>query len=365
MLNLGLFMMPLHPPARELAQVLREDRELAVLADRCGFSEVWMGEHFTSTGEPVTSPLIFNASLIDRAPNIRLASGVLCLPQQHPLVIAQHVALLDQMSGGRVIFGIGSGGLASDWEVFDNLDHAQRGRDMIEAVEAIQRLWTEDTPIRHDGGTWQFAIEERILPELGVGKLIKPLQKPHPPIAVSLRGRNSGLAVLAGERGWIPISGNFIDAADIATHWPRYLEGAENQGREADPDIWRVGRTVLLTESDSQADDLLADPGGVFADYYYYLGTHLKLAMGELDETFDPAAQRRAAVETAQAQVIAGTRARILDQLVAFHDTVGDFGTLVLTGHDTEGMWDMWENTFRAMADDIGPALGRHMGVRR
>ena len=63
MVALGLFMMPLHPPARDLTTVLEEDRDLVKLADRLGYAEAWMGEHFTSTGEPVTSPLLFHASL--------------------------------------------------------------------------------------------------------------------------------------------------------------------------------------------------------------------------------------------------------------------------------------------------------------
>ena len=106
------------------------------MADRLGFAEAWMGEHFASTGEPVASPLIFNASVLEQAPNIRLGSGVISLPQQHPAVVAGHVALLDQLSGGRVILGIGSGGLSSDWEVFNNLDHTKRGRAM-ESIDVI------------------------------------------------------------------------------------------------------------------------------------------------------------------------------------------------------------------------------------
>ena len=126
MVNLGLFSMPIHSPGRVIADALSEDRELVILADKLGFQEAWMGEHFTSVGEPVTSPLIFNASLIDAAPNINFGTGVLCLPQQHPVVVAGHVALLDQLSKGRVLFGIGSGGLASDWEIFDNLDQMKK-----------------------------------------------------------------------------------------------------------------------------------------------------------------------------------------------------------------------------------------------
>ena len=364
-MKLGLFMMPLHMPTRDLRAVLKDDQDLVVMADRLGFAEAWMGEHFASTSEPVTSPLIFNASVLERAPNIRLGSGVISLPQQHPAVVAGHVALLDQLSGGRVIFGIGSGGLSSDWEVFNNLDHAKRGRAMLESIDVILRLWAEGPPFEHAGENWQFAMKDYVIDDLGVGHIIKPLQQPHPPVAVSIRGRNSGLAVLAGERGWIPISGNFIDADDIACHWPRYQEGADNAGRVADPSIWRVARSVLVTDSDSEADDILADPEGVFSDYYYYLDTHMKLASGTLTQPHDPAAERAEAVKKAKSLVIAGSRRRVLDQLIAFCEQVGDFGHLVITGHDMDGRHEMWRRSFTAIAEEIAPRLTQHREGRR
>src|SRR3546814_10392066 len=74
---------------------------------------------------------------------------------------------------------------------------------------------------------------------LGVGRLIRPYQKPHPPIAVSLRAANSYTARQAGSRGWIPVSGNFIPAADVATHWPTYAAGAEEAGRRRAASGWR------------------------------------------------------------------------------------------------------------------------------
>src|SRR3546814_19119506 len=80
-----------------------------------------MGEHYTSTGEPVTSPLLFNASLIAETERIVFATGVISLPQQPPVVVAGHVALFDHLAKGRTIFGIGSGGLFFDWEVFGHL----------------------------------------------------------------------------------------------------------------------------------------------------------------------------------------------------------------------------------------------------
>lgn len=364
-MKLGVFQMPLHPPERDLTTVLEEDRALVLLADRLGFSEAWMGEHFASTGEPVTSPLLFNASLIAETRQIVFATGVMSLPQQHPVVVAGHVALFDHLSRGRSIFGIGSGGLSCDWEIFGNLDGRDRAMAMVESIDLILRLWSEDPPLRHDGPRFPTALEDRILPELGVGRLIRPYQKPHPPIAVSLRSANSMTAKFAGERGWIPVSGNFVPAADIASHWPTYAAGAEAAGRRPDPGQWRVGRSVLITDTDADAERILADPDGMFSRYYTYLSVHGRMAGGDLSTDIDWDAARREAVGTARDLVIAGSADTVLDRLVAFRDEVGDFGTLLVTGHDQQDSQELWATSMRRLAEDVGPRLGRYMAERR
>ncbi|MEC8085247.1 MAG: LLM class flavin-dependent oxidoreductase, partial [Pseudomonadota bacterium] len=136
-------------------------------------------------------------------------------------------------------------------------------------------------------------------------------------------------------------------------------------GRVADPSIWRVARSVLVTDSDSEADDILADPEGVFSDYYYYLNTHMKLASGTLTQPHDPAAERAEAVKKAKSLVIAGSRRRVLDQLIAFCEQVGDFGHLVITGHDMDGRHEMWRRSFTAIAEEIAPRLTQHREGRR
>ena len=353
--------MPIHMPDRNLAEALSEDRELVVLADKLGFKEVWMGEHFTSRGEPVTSPLIFNASVIDAAPKINFGTGVLCLPQQHPVIIAGHVALLDQLSRGRVLFGIGSGGLASDWEIFDNMDHMARGRSMLESIDAILSLWGDNKKIMNDGEFWPFKIEDYIIPEIGLGEVIKPFQKPHPPIAVSLRGEKSGLAKLAGSRGWIPISGNFIPAEIIASHWPTYAEEADKHGLRVSPETWRVGRSILITESEDQANEIINNQYSVFSDYYYYLNLHLKMVQGDIDRNFDPVREREEAFLIAKEQVTIGTASKVLDQLVEFYEVVGEFGYLNVTMHDISADPDLWKSSMQVLAEEVVPHFGQHM----
>ena len=156
----------------------------------------------------------------------------------------------------------------------------------------------------------------------------------------------------------IPTSSNKSDRAPPAA-------GAEAAGRRADPSLSRVGRSVLVTDSDAQAEDILADPDGVFTRYYTYLNVHGRMAGGDLSKDIDWAAARAGAEKTAREFVIAGSAQTVLDRLVAFRDEIGDFGTLMVTGHDMEGMHDLWMRSFARLAEDVGPKLSRYMdGLR-
>ena len=92
-------MMPLHPPTRTLTDYMAETAEKVLLAERLGFDEVFVGEHFSATTEPIPSPLMFMASLIPlQTSRITFGTGVLNLPNRHPAVIAAEVAQFDHMS---------------------------------------------------------------------------------------------------------------------------------------------------------------------------------------------------------------------------------------------------------------------------
>ena len=94
-MNLGFFTMPIHPIGRDYSQTLREDRELAILADEMGFVEGYFGEHFTDSAENISSSLIFVAWLLEGTKHIRLGTGTLNLPNHHPARLAAEVAMVD------------------------------------------------------------------------------------------------------------------------------------------------------------------------------------------------------------------------------------------------------------------------------
>ena len=121
-MKLGYFTMPLHHPDRNYTLTLKEDREAIILADRLGYNEAYIGEHVTDVCESIPSCLSFISSLAPVTKQIRLGSGTVNLPNNHPAAVAAHVCMVDHMLEGRFNFGIGPGGLRTDSEVFGNLD---------------------------------------------------------------------------------------------------------------------------------------------------------------------------------------------------------------------------------------------------
>ena len=253
--KLGMFTMPFHHPDRDYATILEEDQEAIVLADRLGFTEAFVGEHFSSWSERITSPLIFFATLIPRTTQIRFGTGVINLPQLHPATVAAHAAMFDQLCRGRFIMGIGPGGLASDLEMFDVGQAELRPQMVVESIDAILALWASDPPYEIDGKFWKINLTKSIWPDFKVGWIPRPHQKPHPPIALSILTPNSNSAKTAGERGWIPISGQFFHRRYLKGHWERYVEGCEAVGRTADGRVvWIFGGTLGRTSQGGIAE---------------------------------------------------------------------------------------------------------------
>jgi alkanesulfonate monooxygenase SsuD/methylene tetrahydromethanopterin reductase-like flavin-dependent oxidoreductase (luciferase family) len=363
-MRLGLFMMPMHDPSRDYLTTLRQDQEAVILADSLGYSEAWCGEHITSTAEPVPSSLTFFASLIDRTEQIRFASGVLNLPQMHPSYVASHVAMFDHLCEGRYIMGVGPGGLISDFEMLGLNDHKARPEMMLESIETIHKLWAGGPGYQIDNKYWPIHTHKAIYPELGIGQVLRPYQQPGPPVALSVVSPRSSTARLAGERGWLPISANFIQPRYVASHWEAYAEGCANAGRTADPSVWRIARSVLVTEDAAEAEDYMADPDGGLRFYYrYFIVTYSARGVLEMIKPDVAMPDEQVTEEiVARSMTSHGDPKSVLDQLVALADDWGPFGTLVTVGHDWDRP-DMWRKSMRLMATDVLPKLEQHVGT--
>ena len=362
-MNLGFFTMPIHPLDKDWRQCLREDREAFVLADELGFVEGYVGEHVTDKAENITSCQMFLATLIDVTKTIRLGTGTVNLPNSHPAAVAATVAMLDHLLDGRFNFGISPGGLASDAEAFGNLE-ADRNAMFVEAIDMVLEIWASEPPYDINGKFWNISTMKTEMVEIGQGVMPKPLQKPHPPIIVTVVAPFSKGVTEAAARGWEPISGNFLLPQWVASHWPKYVEGCERAGRPADPANWRVAKSVFVADDPAVARAYATGPDSPYRFYYHQIVTKMKkhgrANLFKKDQAMpDDAVTVDGVVDEL---VIHGTPEEVVDKLLAFHEVTGDFGTMLYAGHD----WADRELARRSMiltAEKVLPRLNQAIAV--
>ena len=113
-LRFGMFLPPYHARAENPSLALHRDLWLVEHIDRLGYDEVWVGEHHSAGSEIISSPEIFIAAAAERAKRIRFGTGVISLSYHNPLWVADRLMLLDHLTHGRIIGGVGPGSLPSD-----------------------------------------------------------------------------------------------------------------------------------------------------------------------------------------------------------------------------------------------------------
>jgi alkanesulfonate monooxygenase SsuD/methylene tetrahydromethanopterin reductase-like flavin-dependent oxidoreductase (luciferase family) len=334
-MKLGYFTMPLHPPSRNYAQTLKEDREAIIRADKLGFVEALVGEHVTDAAETVTSCAAFLASLMSETKHIKLGTGTLNLPNGHPAQLAATVSMLDNLLEGRFVMGISPGGLPSDWEVFGNMDK-NRNAMFVECINHMLAIWAGEPPYNLKGEFWNISTERTMIPDIGQGIILKPYQKPHPPIVVTAVEPFSKGVTEAAKRGWDPISANFLLPQWQKSHWGKYVEGCQAGNRPIDPANWRVAKTLFVADDEKTVRDYAYGPQSPYRFYYKQIGYKLvragranlfKVNKEQPDSDITPD-------YLVDKLVIAGTVDKVVDDLLAMHEFLGDFGILYYCGMD-------------------------------
>jgi alkanesulfonate monooxygenase SsuD/methylene tetrahydromethanopterin reductase-like flavin-dependent oxidoreductase (luciferase family) len=356
-MKLGFFTMPIHPLGKDWRLSLQEDREAFILADELGFTEGYVGEHATDQAENITSCTAFLAWIAAATRNIKLGTGTINMPNSHPATVAATVAMLDHMLDGRLIFGISPGGLLSDAELFGNLD-ANRNEMFLESINQVLDIWASEPPYNFKGKYWNITTERTLMREIGQGFIAKPLQRPHPPIMVTAVAPFSKGVTEAAARGWEPISANFLMPAWVKSHWPKYVEGCERGGRSANPANWRVAKSVFVARDAATAKAYATDPNGPYVYYYRSLFTKLKKnGRIELFKTRRDQPDDEVTLEMiCDKLIIYGTPDSVADQLLAFQEEVGTFGTLLYAGKDWKDR-ELGRQSMILMAEKVMPRL--------
>lgn len=253
--------------------------------------------------------------------------------------------------------GISPGGLRSDAEVFGNLDK-DRNAMFDECIEQVLQIWSSEAPYNLNGEFWQVSTQRTLDTAIGQGHILGPLQKPHPPIAVTCMSPFSSSATKAARNNWSVISANFLQPCWVKSHWQKMLEGWREANLAPDSNRWRVAKSIFVADKDDVAKAYAKDPNGPYGHYYKSL-MHKLVGNGRSDlfkhdQTMD---DNEVTLDyVLDNLVIAGTVDRVVDELMALREEVGDFGTLVYAGHDWVDA-TLAKRSMALMAERVMPQL--------
>jgi alkanesulfonate monooxygenase SsuD/methylene tetrahydromethanopterin reductase-like flavin-dependent oxidoreductase (luciferase family)/putative sterol carrier protein len=252
--------------------LLRNALEQVEIADRVGFDHVWEVEHhFLEEYSHSSAPEVFLAAASQRTKRIRLGHGIVQLPIgfNHPARVAERVATLDLVSGGRVEFGSGEASSQVELGGF-GIDRDTKRAQWEEALDAITRMFVEQPFAGHQGT--HFSMPQRnVIP--------KPKQKPHPPLWVACSRRETIL--MAAQRGIGALSFAFVEPEDAKEWADQYYSILQSDecvpiGFAVNPNVAVV--LPMMCHEDEQTAIERGIDGGHFFGYslahYYVFGEH-------------------------------------------------------------------------------------------
>jgi limonene 1,2-monooxygenase len=319
---------------------LERDFELIELLDTLGYDEVWVGEHHSAGWETIASPEVFIAAAAQRTRQIKLGTGVVSLPYHHPLMVANRMVLLDHITRGRAMLGVGPGALLTD-ALMLGIEPTRQRQMMGESMDAIMELLTSDEPVNRQTDWFQL-VNARLQ--------LKSFTDPHLPIAVASVQSPAGVE-LAGRYGVGVITvGTRIGvrgAVDIAGQWRIAEENAALNGKTMNRADWRISMPVHLADSKKEA----------LADVKEWGGHYWVEYSGRATGTFQiPDCPRDQIIERLidEGTVIIGTPDDLIATMERYQAVSGGYGGFLARVHEWT-TWDKMKHSYELIARYVMP----------
>jgi limonene 1,2-monooxygenase len=315
-MRFGAFIAPVHAFDQHPTLQLEQDLELIQLMDRMGYDEVWIGEHHSGGTEIISSPEVFIMAAAERTKRIRFGTGVCSLPYHHPYMLADRINLLDHLSRGRLIFGVGPGALASDAVMMGIPVEELRDR-MDDALAVLIPLL--EGKIVNASTSW-FQLKDARLQ-------MAPFTRPRVEIAVASLISPTG-PIAAGKNGLSLLS---IGASQpkafntLAANWAMAEEAAAESGKVIDRSAWRLTAPMHIASTRQQARENVKF--GIEKWLQYFKDTTGVLFVPA--DTKDPI---DALIETGLAVI--GTPDDAVNQIRRLQEATGGFGCMLLMHHE-------------------------------
>jgi alkanesulfonate monooxygenase SsuD/methylene tetrahydromethanopterin reductase-like flavin-dependent oxidoreductase (luciferase family) len=220
-MDFGLFFLMQRDEQWSEQAVYDSDVRQMLAAESLGYHSVWIAEHHFNDYGLCPAPTVLAAFVAARTATLRLGMGVSLLPLHHPVDLAEQLAVLDVVSGGRLDVGIGRGGTLQDYETFRSERADARGR-IEEGIALMRQCWT--------GAPFDFTGQFHSAARLHVRP--RPRQRPHPPLFVACNSEDSVLS--AARLGLPTLSSFFVPVDELQRRRDVYREAARAAGRADD-----------------------------------------------------------------------------------------------------------------------------------
>lgn len=319
-MRFGYFIAPFHRAGTNPTLAFQRDLQFVEHLDALGFDEVWFGEHHSAGSEIISSPEIFIAAAAERAGRIRFGTGVISLSYHNPLWVADRLVLLDHLTHGRLIAGVGPGSLPTDSSMI-GLNPTQC-RELLEVnLDILDRLLRGDT-VTIKTPTHEFCDARLQLSPYADGGI---------PLAVAAVASPTG-ARLAGKHGAGLLSIGATLSAEgfhaLTYHWDIVEERAAAFGTQVDRRNWTLVAPFHIAETDEQARADVAFGIEPWFRYFQAVAAFPQMTIPgcEIDEMID-------IINETGAGVI-GSPERATAQVQRMWDQSGGFGCLLQLAHE-------------------------------
>jgi limonene 1,2-monooxygenase len=325
-MRFGIFLAPFHASSQNPTLALERDLDLMQQLDRLGYDEAWIGEHHSCGHEIIAEPLIFMGVAAERTRHIKLGTGVLSMPYHHPLWVADRLILLDHLTRGRVMLGVGPGALPTDAAMI-GIEPADQRQLLEDSMDILMHLLRSDEPLTVKVGTHTLVEAKTQL---------RPFSEDlH--VAVAAIASPSGPRI-AGKHGLglLSIGATMAIGADVlALHWDVMEERAAAFGTSVDRRDWRLVGPMHIAETKEQA---MKEVEFGIDDWFDYL--QKVAAAPQFCPLGDTLRERINWVNETGVGVI-GTPDDAVAQIENLQKQSGGAGTYLMMAHD----WANWENT--------------------
>lgn len=315
-----------------LEEVYARALERIEVMDRSGYDAVWLAEHHFTDFSVCPSIHMMGTLAAARTRRLRIGTAVSLAAFYHPLRLAEEVALLDVLSGGRVEWGAGRGFDRTEFAAFGVTPEESASR-FRETVEIVLRAWTSER-LSFAGRHFRFEDVE-VLP--------KPLQRPHPPVWMA--SSSEAAIEWAAEHGFSILMDPHSAHTEIARKQRHYFEHVEKAGGSPAERKVGVARLVAIGDDRREAEEIARRGAAWIVDSYADLRHRPVLPFGGLatDPASDPVERYLRGV------VLRGTADEVVDEILRLRETMRL--DVLLAAPLSQG-------TFRRFTDDVLPRIG-------